>query len=88
MPLIWKDISSRSQGQVDKTPTTWEARFGDFRLVLTHHIAAPGRWVLKCDPIFTHLPFADIDWDIEAVKADAASLIAKALRSSLSELES
>jgi hypothetical protein len=69
------------------TPTAWELRFGAHRLVLTHHIANPGRWVLICQPDFTHLDFADTDWDIDAVKADAVQLVARALRSAVAELE-
>ena len=83
----WHDISSRSQGQVDRTPTTWELRFSSFRLVLTHHIAFPGKWVLNFEPDFRNLEFADIGQDVDQLKEAAERLAAKALRSALSELE-
>ena len=51
--MEWKDITSYSRGQVDRTPTTFSAQCGPMRLVVTSgHIHYPGRWVAHCFPIF------------------------------------
>lgn len=42
----WTDITSRSRGETDSTPRTWETRIGTLRLVVTRHIHhEPDDWV-------------------------------------------
>lgn len=48
----WMDISSYSRGDVDRPPKTVEIRFKDLRIVVTRHIDAPGKWILRCDPFY------------------------------------
>ena len=50
MALKFKDISSYSQGAKDRTPHSFEARVGGFKLVVTRHIHYPEQWLLRCDP--------------------------------------
>ena len=50
MALKFKDISSYSQSDKDRTPHSFEARVGGFRLVVTRHIHYPEQWLLRCDP--------------------------------------
>lgn len=58
--MEWKDISSFSQGQKDRTPTTFEAKFGKLRLVVTRHIHhEPTDWLIRCDPFFAEVIHGD-----------------------------
>lgn len=49
--LAWKDTTSYSQGDKDRTPNTWSASAGAFRLVITKgHIHHKGQWVMHVYP--------------------------------------
>jgi hypothetical protein len=49
LPLPWKNITSYSQRDTDRTPKTWEARFGKLRVCVTRHIDYPKDvWLLRC----------------------------------------
>jgi len=53
----WKDITTFSRGQADRTPTTFEKRCGPMRLVVTSgHVHYPGRWVAHGFPLFENKP--------------------------------
>ena len=52
MAVMFKDVTSFSQGATDRTPRTFVAEAGDLRIVVTRHIDYPGQWVLQCDPFF------------------------------------
>lgn len=84
--MNWKDVSSFARGEKDRTPISWELRFGDFRMSLSHHIDSPGEWVLKCPPMFTHLTVGKIGDDVGSLKLSSVNLIRLALESSLREL--
>lgn len=52
--MQWKDRSSFSQGDKVRTPKTFEARAGSFRICVTRHIHHdPAEWVLICEPWFS-----------------------------------
>jgi len=49
----WRDVSSFSQGEKDRTPRTWHAQFGRFKMTLTRHSRhAPDAWVATVDGVF------------------------------------
>lgn len=51
--MQWKDISSHSQRDIDRTPKTFALNVAGLKLVVTRHIHhAPTDWVLKCAPWF------------------------------------
>lgn len=51
--MEWKDTTSYSRGQVDRTPTAFTAQCGPIRLVVTSsHIHYPGKWVAHGFPLF------------------------------------
>lgn len=49
--MQWKDISSHSQKDTDRTPQTWALKAAGLKIVITRHIYhAPDAWVLSCPP--------------------------------------
>ena len=49
--MQWKDISSYSQRDTDRTPKTWALKAAGLKIVVTRHIHhAPDAWVLSCEP--------------------------------------
>jgi hypothetical protein len=51
--MQWKDISSHSQRDTDRTPKTWALNVAGLKVVVTRHIHhAPTDWVLTCEPWF------------------------------------
>lgn len=44
----WKDVSSRSQGQKDRTPTAWELRTEEIRVTVHRHVYNPAAWFVSC----------------------------------------
>lgn len=57
--MEWKDTTSYSRGQVDRTPTTFAAQCGPMRLVVTSgHIHYPGKWVAHGFPLFENKALA------------------------------
>ena len=51
--MEWKDITTYRNGEKDRTPTTFSAKCGPMRLVVTSsHIHYPGKWVAHGFPIF------------------------------------
>ena len=61
-PLKWKDISSFSQGDKVRTPTTFEARIGPVRVVVTRRQKCDG-WYLNCDPWHSLKPLGEMSAD-------------------------
>lgn len=48
---LWKDITSYSQGEKERVPTTYEAVAGTLRIVITNgHIYHKGEWVAHIRP--------------------------------------
>lgn len=72
--ITWKDISSHSQNEKDRTPKTWECRAGVFRLIVTRHIHyKPDQWVARCDGVFDGLALTSKD--IEMAKSEAIHVL-------------
>lgn len=73
LPKPWKDISSFSQSDKDRTPRTWRAKFGLFDLILTRHIHYDAdAWVASCEPGV----FGDTVMDSKEVYDAAAQAVA------------
>lgn len=48
----WKDATSYSRGDKDRTPTVLEINLGAYRLVvMSSHIYYPGKWVMTLRPL-------------------------------------
>jgi len=75
---MWKDQSSFSRGDKDRTPKTWEFTSHGVRLVVTRHIDYPGVWIARCDPWFSILELKSTD--IEKAKKEAISIVCGCLR--------
>lgn len=55
--IEWKDETGYSRGDRTREPTTFAARCGPLKLVVTSgHIHYPGRWVGHCHPLFDTRP--------------------------------
>lgn len=72
----WKNVTSYSQGGRDRTPRSWQAKFGRLRVSVTRHIDyGPKVWVLLCHDLGLErqLQSADVaraaDEAIETVRA-------------------
>lgn len=47
---MWKDVTSYAQYDKARTPTTFEAKSGALRIVITSsHIHYKGEWVMHCN---------------------------------------
>jgi len=50
--MKWKNESSFSQAEKDKTPNCWVAKAGRFKLTVHRHIHyPPTTWLLSCDGV-------------------------------------
>jgi len=62
--MEWKNCSSYSRGQKDRTPTAWEIKAEDIRICVHRHIHYPkDQWLLSCAPFYDlyELPYTDVD---------------------------
>jgi hypothetical protein len=71
----WKDISSYSRGEKDRTPNCFELNVGGYRLVImTNHLCNKGAWTLCFIP-FTNTNTSALQGisinDVEAAKEHA-----------------
>lgn len=79
----WKDISSFSQGDKERTPNSFELRpNGHVRLAVHRHRSAPTTWHLTCAPWFDTHPLRAEDantakrYAVEMVRDRASALLA------------
>lgn len=61
-PLKWKDITSYSRDDKERTPQTWEARLGGVRVCVTRRHGLTG-WYLICEPWHSLKSLGDISAD-------------------------
>jgi len=90
MKYQWKDITSYSQGDTNRTPGSWEMSVGSLRIVVTRHIDHdPTDWLLDfSDRRLIWLKNKDIDKaKVEALKFvyDHFSNTAKLVKEALAE---
>lgn len=72
---IWKDVTSYQQGKKCE-PTTFEARVGALRVVITFgHILHPNQWVMHCKTLGIDTYPLKLWIDLEQAKAEAILLI-------------
>lgn len=51
--MRWKDITSYSKDEKDRTPRSFAANVGGLRIIVTRHFyAKKDEWVLFCSPWF------------------------------------
>lgn len=83
----WKDITTFSRGDKERTPRTYEIILGAVVLTVTRWIHGdPGRWYLDCSLLVGRRELQSID--IEGAKREAMLLLKALLQTSLSEVES
>jgi len=81
----WKDVTSRSRGEVDRTPRSWEWRSASLRIVVTRVHQCEGWWLLcSALDIREHHPLDSAD--AEEAKVEAIAFCRTVLESMLSEL--
>lgn len=85
MASSWRDETSYSSGETGLVPPrTWVLAAGGLRVIVTRHVADPGRWLLRCEPWFGQLRLHGTQ--IETAKAEAVLLVQGKLQGALSEL--
>lgn len=68
----WKNVTSYSQGDKERKPRTWEARFGALRIVVTRHMDyEKDQWVLRCHDLHLERLLASKDVTEAACQAKA-----------------
>jgi len=81
---MWKDVTSYSQGDKERKPTSFEVVSGDLRIYITSgHISYRGDWVMHCKALWIdtlHMPTCKTKEDAEKrailiVKAKLARLV-------------
>lgn len=85
--MNWKDISSFSSGEKDRTPKSWSCITGSsLRLVVTRHIDVPGKWVARAEPYFNMKTLKSLE--VEKAKVEAIELLLSHLKEDVKTLES
>lgn len=87
MPSVkWKDVTSFSQGDTDRTPRSWTANAGRIRIDVHRHIHyPPDVWLLSCDALRidnNELPSRDI----EDAKCEAVAVVRGLLEAAIGEM--
>ncbi len=82
----WKDTSSYSRGEKDRTPNSWSLKVGIFDLIVHHHIYyEPSQWLASCSPyVFDNRELKSKD--IKKAKAEALKLLKGLLNEAIEEL--
>ena len=77
--MKWKNESSFSQSDKDRTPNCWVAKAGCFKLTVHRHIHhSPTAWLLSCDGV--RLECRELAaTDIDAAKQEAIEIVYKRL---------
>lgn len=84
--LKWRDETSFSRHEADRTPKTWTLEAAPLKLVVHRHLHYPGSWLVSVrgmDSIDMRPLKAK---DSEAAKVEAVGIVVAALRSALSRL--
>lgn len=70
--MIWRDITSFSRDEKDRTPRTFQADVLGTRLIVTRHIDYPGKWC-----VVSHGDVSMTITPLVAESADGAKLAAR-----------
>lgn len=75
--IEWQDKTGWSQKdseETKRTPRTWRATVGPFKLTVTRHVHyEPDQWIMTCKPLFEHV-IADSK-EIEEAKKQAVLMV-------------
>jgi hypothetical protein len=83
--MNWKNISSFSRDDTDRTPNAWEAHAGGLRIVVHRHIHFPKDvWLLSTTPFFDRKQLTSKS--IEEAKEEAVKLVCEKARAILADL--
>lgn len=86
LPHPWQDITSFSRGDKDRTPKTWTAKFGAFKITLTRHIHySPDQWVASSPGVFHIRPMESKD--LHEAASQAQGSLKAALEDALSAMD-
>jgi hypothetical protein len=81
----WKNVTSYSQGDKERKPRTWEARFGGLRIVVTRHMDyEKDQWVLRCHDL--HLERLLASKDVKEAACQARAMVQAHLEQLLRDL--
>jgi hypothetical protein len=70
----WKDVSSYSRDDKDRTPVSWQLKVGSMAVVVTRYIyAAKDEWTLSCPPFYNHKVLQSKD--IDEAKSEAIAMV-------------
>lgn len=83
--IEWKDASSYSKSDTDRTPHTWQVKAGNLRLSVFRHRYYPGKWLLNCNPWFDTTELDGVD--IDAAKAEAVERVRASAQEIVDALE-
>jgi hypothetical protein len=83
----WKDTSSFSQNDKDRTPREWTAKVGLFRVTVHHHMHyEPDAWLLSTVPdLFERQELGSTE--IEKAKAQALALVRTACQLTIEAID-
>jgi hypothetical protein len=84
--LTWKDTTSFSQGEKDRTPRCWTAKAGRVQIVVHRHIHfPPDAWLLSCAALRIdnrQLKSKDVD----EAKQEAVRIVRELLEEAICEM--
>lgn len=83
---MWKDISSFSKAETDRSPKTFELKANGIRIVVMRHRDYPlGTWVARAEPYFSELQLKSIDSD--SAQKEAIEIVKNCLAKTLAALD-
>lgn len=82
----WKDVSSYSKSDTDRSPKSVELVAGRVRIAVTRYIHNPGVWHLNCDALRFNYRELESE-ELEAAKAEALRIVHAELASAAEEVK-
>lgn len=83
--MKWNDETSYQRGESNRTPRTWTARAGRFRITMFRHRHFPAdAWLVTCEPLFDTRQLKATD--VEQAKAEAIALVREGLQEAVDAL--
>lgn len=85
MTSYWKNETTYSKGEKDRTPRVWRRWDGILCMSVHRHIHYPEtQWLLSCAPWFDNRELASLD--VDDAKAEAEALVVQVLEGALRSL--
>lgn len=84
--MHWKDVSSFSRGDKDRTPKAWSFEAGKLKISVHRHIHYPPEtWLATCEPFFSNKELTE---ENEAsAKAEALNSIQTLLENAINDIK-